>query len=157
MKGRSLILLSVVAVLIAGLAVSAAFAADHKKKDGHRKGMDEKLFYKAHMMLRNEIELGLSDEQVGMIKDLKLSTKKSMIRQKAEIEILALDVKAAMWKDTIDVEAVGKLIDQKYELKKQKAKSLVAAYAELKGILTKEQKDKLKELWKSCKASKGKE
>ena len=38
------------------------------------------------------------------------------------------------------------MLDQKYDLKKEKTKSLIAAYAELKKILSKEQKELLKEL-----------
>ena len=56
-----------------------------------------------------------------------------------------------MWQNAIDTEAIDALIDKKYEIKKEKAKSMVGAYAELKGILTAEQKDKLKELYKKCK------
>lgn len=119
---------------------------------GHgKKGLEDKFSCKAHMILMNKEELGLSDKQVAKIKDLKLKTKKDAIRKKAEIDILALDIKAAMYGDTIDTDAVNKLIDEKYELKKEKTKSLVAAYATLKGTLTDDQKAKLKDIYKNCK------
>ena len=41
---------------------------------------------------------------------------------------------------------MNKLVDQKYDLKKAKTKTLVDAIAKLKGTLTKEQYDKLKEI-----------
>ena len=65
-----------------------------------------------------------------------------------QIEVVALDIKAALWQEEVDAAAVNKLVDKKYELKKAKAQALVSAYAELKSMLTKAQKDKMKELWK---------
>ena len=55
-----------------------------------------------------------------------------------------MDIKEAMWSDNLDLEAINTLIDKKYDLKKAKAKSSIADYAELKGILTEEQKAKMK-------------
>ncbi|NQV03860.1 MAG: hypothetical protein HQ532_00015, partial [Candidatus Omnitrophica bacterium] len=71
--------------------------------------------------------------------------------KKAEIDLIAIDIKAALWEDTIDLGSVNTLIDRKYELKKQKTKALVAAYAALKGMLTKEQIKNLKGLCKKGK------
>ena len=113
-------------------------------------GFEEKFFCKAGMMLKNQEELGLSDEQAGKIKDLKIKTKKDLIRKNAEIEIIVLDLKSAMCGDQIDTGAMDKLIDKKYDFKKEKAKSLMGAYAEVKEILTSEQKNKLKDLYKKC-------
>ena len=53
--------------------------------------------------------------------------------------------------EQIDTGAIDKLIDKKYDLKKEKAKSSVRAYASVKGLLTSEQKSKLKDLYKKCK------
>jgi len=138
-----------VVVLVFGMLAHAADAGGHGKGKGcHRKGLEGKFSHKAHFLLKNKEELGLSDEQIGKIKDLKINAKKDSIRKNAEIEILAIDIKTGLWKDTVDSEALGKLIDQKYEIKKEKAKSAVNAYAALKNVLTEAQKDKLKGLCK---------
>ena len=113
-------------------------------------GLEEQFYHKAHFLLDNGEELGLSDDQINQIKELKLSTKKALITKDAEIEVLAMDVQAEMHKETIDKEALHRLIDKKYDLKKEKAKSIASAYAALKGIVTKEQKDKMKAIWKRC-------
>jgi hypothetical protein len=110
-------------------------------------GLDEMLFHKAHFILMNQQEIGLSEDQVKTIKSLKLETKKSLLRQDVEIEVLALDIKAKLWEHPLDQEGINKLIDQKYELKKAKAKSLVDAYAKLRAVLTEEQMKKGKEIW----------
>ncbi|MFC1624182.1 Spy/CpxP family protein refolding chaperone [Candidatus Omnitrophota bacterium] len=154
MKARFIALMSLILVLVLSFAVPATYAYDcgKSKGKGHSsKGLDEKIFYKAHFILKNEEELGLSDEQVKEIKDLKIKTKKDLIKSKAEIELAALDVKTKLWEDVIDTEAISGLIDKKYELKKAKVKSLVEAYAALKNILTEDQKKTLKSLWRNCK------
>lgn len=158
---RKMRLVVVMAVVVAfGLMGSAAFA-EHGWKGGcqceKEKGDLESQFSdKAHFLMKNEEELGLSEDQIKKIHDLKMNTKKDMIRRDAEIDILALDIKSALHDDTIDTQAVNALVDKKYDLKKEKTKALVAAYAALKDVLTKEQKDKMKDLWKKCEKEKGK-
>lgn len=108
---------------------------------------DEGMFLrKAHMALTKASELGLSDDQVQKIKDLKYSRKKAMIKQDADIETLAMDIKQALGKDEVDVNSVNKLIDKKYALKADKAKGDVQACADIKKILTPDQSKKLKEM-----------
>ena len=52
------------------------YAYDCKKTKGHQKDFGGKVFHKAHFLLKNKEELGLSDKQVKEIKDLKLKAKK---------------------------------------------------------------------------------
>ncbi|MFH1577829.1 MAG: Spy/CpxP family protein refolding chaperone [Candidatus Omnitrophota bacterium] len=118
-----------------------------EKAQGYQGGLEEKFAHKAHFILENKEGLGLSEEQVKKIKDLKLETQKGLILKDAEIDIVALDIKDGLYQDTVNASAVNKLIDKKYELKKQKAQSLVSAYAALKNILTDEQKEKMSELF----------
>lgn len=133
-------------ILAAMITAPAAYANDGKKgRDGHR-GLHGKFFHKAHYVLKNEKALGLSDEQVSAIVKLKIETKKNLIRQKADAKIVGVDIKSALYDDKIDTDKVNKLIDQKYEVKKSLAKSLVDSLAKLKGILSEEQLKKLKEL-----------
>lgn len=143
-------------ILTLTLSISETYACSSWKTEADQRGTEGRLFYKADLILRNQEELGLSDEQINRIKDLKLKTRKDLIKSEAEIKIITLDINAKMTQETIDIAAINKLIDEKYELEKTKAKSLVKAYAELKNILTEEQKGKLKDLYKKCKTAKGK-
>lgn len=152
MKRKIAILTLVLFALFSAGLVSEARAFECCKKMGGPQAGDEGMFSKKiKMILLNEEGLGLSEEQIEKIKDLKLSAKKDLIRLNADIDIIQLDIKAAMWKDTLDTGAINGLIDKKYELKKEKEKKLVAACAALKGILTKEQKQNLKSIYKKCK------
>ena len=148
----------VAAVLCMGLALNLvaldAYAEGYGKGKGHHFDLEDKFSKKAHFILKNKEELGLSDKQIEQVKDLKIKTKKDLISKKAELEILGLDIEAAMWNDPLDANAVNKQIDKKYDIKKEKEKSLVGAYAALKGLLTEEQKEKMKGLFKKCKKDK---
>jgi Spy/CpxP family protein refolding chaperone len=118
--------------------------------------LDDMLFFKIHFVLANAADIGLSDDQAEKIKALKYSVKKGLIKNDADIESIALDIKEELRKDVIDTNAVNGLIDKKYAVKAQKAKDLVGAYANLKTILTKEQIKKAKDLMTGCMGEKGK-
>ncbi|MFH1552248.1 MAG: hypothetical protein ABID83_01225 [Candidatus Omnitrophota bacterium] len=134
------------------LAPYVAQADGYKKEKGYDKGLDEKIFCKAKFILQNEDELGLSDKQVEKIKALKFETKRELVKRDAEIDLVMIDIKEKLYMDKVDVPGMNALIDKKYEMKKEKAKYLVKQYADLKAILTDEQMDKMKALWKkSCK------
>lgn len=155
MRKRLVIAVALIAILTVAQAASFAYEGSGKKSKGRCGKSGNKITTKAHMILKNEDELRLSDEQTTKIKELMLKSKKDEIMRTAEIETIALDIKSKMWKDAVDTETINALIDKKYESKKAKAKAAVAAHAELKNILTKEQKEKLKELYKACKEEKG--
>ncbi|MFA5260870.1 MAG: Spy/CpxP family protein refolding chaperone [Candidatus Omnitrophota bacterium] len=120
-----------------------------------KKGFEENFFKKAHMLLKQQEELKLSEEQIGKIKNLKLNVKKDLIMKEAQIKVIGLDVKALLWEDAIDVDQVNGLIEQKYDIKKAKAKMFVKAMADLENILTDEQKEALKGLCKDKSGWKG--
>jgi Spy/CpxP family protein refolding chaperone len=117
--------------------------------------LDKKLFKKVMMIKQHQEELGVSDEQLQKIIDLKMALKKDKIKMEAEIETLKIDIHALLSKDKIDVNAVNALVDQKYETKKSISKQTVNAYAQLKDVLTVEQKEKLKDLYQKKMSHKG--
>ncbi|MCP4650780.1 MAG: hypothetical protein GY853_11985 [PVC group bacterium] len=121
---------------------------------GKHYDLKKKLSKKIKCILQMEEKLELNEKQVNKIKALELEAKKEIIRAEAEIEILGLDIKTKLHEDKINVKEVNKLIDEKYEFKKKKAKTLVNGIAKLKAVLTKEQTQKLKEYWKECKKQK---
>jgi len=151
MKKAIIMICLVLTVSVALTGTPSAFAGSHGgKRCGYAKkdGLEEKFMYKAHKIMKNSDELGLSDEQVDSLRALKVAAKKNWIRQNAEIEAIAVDIKAGLYENPVDAAALHRLIDQKYELKKQKSKDLITAYAQLKAMLTEEQWKTLKDLWK---------
>lgn len=105
-------------------------------------------FHKAFFLLKKHDQIGLSDEQIQTVKSLSLDLKKTLIRDRADIQIDDLDIQAALRGDKIDSAAVGKLIDQKYETEKALEKSSVEAYAKLKAVLSDKQIETLKSMRK---------
>lgn len=93
------------------------------------------------------VELELTDSQVGKIKELQYNLNKEMIAQKSQIASLDLDIRHELEKDNMDPTVVNRLIDKKYEAKKQEDKDFAEAYSNLHSILTQEQENKLKVIW----------
>jgi len=141
--GVKLLLVSIMSLSLVGLPVLA------DAKGGHGDSLKEKFFHKAHFILVHQKSLELTEGEVESIKALKMDVKKYLIRQGAEIDLVKTDIMSLLWAKAIDTETIHGLIDQKYELKKAKAKYLVDAYAKLKGMLTDEQYEELKELWRA--------
>ena len=155
MKYNSLVLIAVLCAFI-GMA-SSVFAGEGScskcgSMPGHGKmgpvGHDEwsMFIHKAGFVLKNAQALGLTEDQAGKIKASEYNFQKSLIKGEADLKSLGLDIKEALRKDAVDLKAVNGLIDQKYAAKAQAAKEDVAARAELKTILTKEQQQKLKDI-----------
>ena len=116
------------------------------QKGMDKKGMKMKFMHKAKWILANGEELELSDDQQTRIEDLMTSTKKSLIKQDADIKTVGVDFWDTLSGHKIDVGAANNLIDKKYDLKRKRAKSLVKAYADLKQILTEDQYEMMKKM-----------
>ena len=121
------------------------------KDQHHKRGMKDKFLHMVRFAYLYQDEIGVSDEQMDKIKAMKLQFKKDHIQREADIGLVAADIKAGLWEDVIDTKALNELVDKKYDLKKEKAKSLIKALADLKQLLTAEQKDKLKNLMREKK------
>ena len=109
--------------------------------------LKDKFFKKVRFIMKNHEELGLSDEQFDEIKKLKTETKKDIIRKKSQTEVLDVEIHTEMWEDPTNLNTINALIEQKYDIKREKTKNIAEAYSELMKILTQEQRDKLKGLW----------
>ncbi|MCK5579715.1 MAG: hypothetical protein KAJ18_00420 [Candidatus Omnitrophica bacterium] len=132
-----------------GFARGGVYGYHGKNRAGQGTGLiEKKLFHEMMFVFSHQEELGILGEQLTTIRQLKISIKKDLIKKNADIGIVEVDIKAALWEDKIDVEAVNKLIDQQYEFKKEKKKALAKALADLKAILTDDQLDKMESLMK---------
>jgi len=133
-----------VALVCAGvLAMSSAVFADGCGKGGS-KGCE--LLMKIKMMIMHKAELGLTDEQVDKLADVKHAVMKDVIRMDAESDVLDVDIKALLWKDTVDVEALKPLVEKKYGIEKDIKLRCIQALADAKKVLSAEQNKKLKDL-----------
>lgn len=131
------ILLAIVLVMFTSPIVFA-----DSKKDSHY-NVEGKFYTQAHKILEHNKELGLTDEQIKQIKDIKKQVKKDLVQQDAEIKNLTVEINTLMWEAPMDLTETNALVDQKYELTKKKAKYLLGAYDKLHKVLTKEQLNEL--------------
>jgi Spy/CpxP family protein refolding chaperone len=148
MKTKTYLIVALTSVLIFGLMQSVSLA-DKKYRDGDRqhkeRSIAEKFFKAVKLMYVYQDKLKLTDEQLDQIKDLKVALKKDLIRKKAEVKVIKIEIHSLMYEKEIDLAAINKLIDQKYEIKKAKSKMVVDSCVKLKKILTEEQLKKFKE------------
>ncbi len=83
-----------------------------QKSGFKKKGLSSKLMFKAGIMLAKKDLLGLSEEQVNQIKELKVSAKKDIIKGSDEIDILKVDIRNLLHQPTINLPEVKKLIEK---------------------------------------------
>ncbi len=143
-------LLGLAALLVLGLTASPVLAGGSSCGKGGwgKAAMEDKVLKKIKLIWANQDELKVTDAQMAKIKDIKLKLKKDMIKYTANIDLVKVDVKAKLYDDPVDVAAVNALVDKKYAAKAEKAKASIAAYADLQKVLSAEQKDMLKSLYK---------
>jgi hypothetical protein len=148
-------------LLALGMTVFLSSTASAHFWDGKNKGKEcpmkmgkehcqcpiaDKFMMKAHLLLENKSEIGLTDDQVKAIKGLKLQMEKDSIRQSADMKTFILDLQSKLSEDKVDVDRTNALIDQNFTAASVAAKSNLAAYAKLKGLLSPDQITKMKAL-----------
>ena len=109
----------------------------------------EKFFHFTHSVLENYEELGLTDEDAKKIRELKIGTKKSLIRNTAEVELFTVDIIVKLHEDKPEISEINKLLDKKFDVKKAGMKKLIAAFIGIKKLLSKEQMKKMKAIFKA--------
>ena len=110
-----------------------------------------KLKNKAKILWENKEELGLKEDQLDKIKDIKHAAIKGLIQRKADLDIVMVDLNSAKHADAMDVQAVNTLLDAKYDVKKETAKAYVKAVSDIQQVLSKDQHSQWKELMKKAK------
>lgn len=145
-KGGYMKKISVMVVVMTLIFAASAFAGGkaHDKKSGW--DLEGKFYKMSGVIVKNAAELGITQEQQDAIKQKKYDLKKAMVRNKAEIDLVCIDISKELWKDQTDVNALSALVDKKYQLKAEKAKAAINAYGELNNSLSTEQKESIKVL-----------
>ncbi|GEM_PF-4861769 len=89
-------------------------------------------------------DLGLSQEQISKIKDLKFSTDKEVVRLRSDMELKEIDLREELSKDSPDMNRVKNLIKAKHSIMAEIELAKVKEYIGVKNILTPEQIEKFK-------------
>ncbi|HNV86472.1 MAG TPA: Spy/CpxP family protein refolding chaperone [Candidatus Omnitrophota bacterium] len=120
---------------------------------GHGEGLSlkEKFFHKERFIQCNQTELGLKEDQIQAIKNLKYDLSRKMIEMNSKMELAMLDIQQELHNDKVNMDRLNALVDAKMETKKALCKDALKAYVDMMSILTAEQKAKMKELWRQQK------
>lgn len=142
--------------IVAGTLVfiaSVTNAQEGMMKGKHEKGMMSHTYMKGEkhhgghkFFLGMKDELGLRDEQVSKLRALKSQTEKQMIRTKADLEILEIELRDLLHQDKVNVKAVDSKIEKIGELRTEMHKVHAHAKLDAQKVLTPAQVKKLKEL-----------
>ncbi len=122
--------------------------SNYQEAEMHKRCLFEKFFHFCRDLLENQEEIGLSRETAQKVKELKVRTKKEMIKDGADIEMITVDIGAELWSQKPDIGLINKLVDKKYDLKKESVKKFIEAFVALKTMLT---PDQLKKIMVICK------
>lgn len=114
----------------------------HGYGHGHHMGT---LHYLKHLLVHKE-ELGLSDEQVTRIHDLKMSLKKEKIRTKADLKIAKLELLEMIHGDKGDLDQIEAKFKEKMALKTKLFMASIKARRAAHDVLAPDQLEKAKEI-----------
>jgi len=133
------------------MVVSPSVEARECKGKSGKSGLCDVTTKQAHFVLKNQDELELTEEQVTQIMIIKADAKKDAIQRQAELDIIDVDIRSQLWENEINEEEVLTLVTKKCQVLEAKQKTAVQSYISLKGILTGEQKEQVKQLQRTKK------
>ncbi len=87
-------------------------------------------------------ELGLTDEQIGSMRDVQYNFQKTQIGLKADLKTSRLELRHLMMQENPNRKEIAKLVDRVAEAHKKLLKHNVDRKLAMKGILTQEQFEK---------------
>jgi Spy/CpxP family protein refolding chaperone len=111
--------------------------------------LSHKVYIQAQFLIEQRGALGLSDEQILKIRDLKTNLQKESLRNETEIEVALLELRNEIEKGKTNGIKVPSLIDKEYELKKKISKDGYNTLTEIEKILSAEQKQKAQALFRN--------
>jgi protein CpxP len=137
---------AVVGLMLGVLALSAPARA--QGEEGWRSGPREHEMGPRLMPLveneRVKTALGLTEEQVGRLRQIAVETEKSAVKTRAELAVRRIELRELLRADKPDREAVMKKVEEISDLRGQIMKQYVESMLALKTVLTPEQQQKLR-------------
>lgn len=97
-------------------------------------------------VIMNAEELGMSEEQIEAFRNRHSEAKKQMIQIGSQIKINMVDVKNAVMREEIDMQTAEAKIREIGKLKGDKFVAMIQAMNDMRGILSHEQRMKVKEM-----------
>ena len=99
-----------------------------------------------HFYFKNKEALGLTDDQLEKLHDIKIDFKKRYIMDKAKLKVAKLELEELLDSDSVNMKSVEKKVKEIAGLKEKLLLAKVKTRVDAKKILTKEQRKKAKRL-----------
>lgn len=112
---------------------------------GHRHGIAT-----GHLLrhlLKNKQEIGLTDEQIAKLRAMALDADRARIRAEADKMVSDRELRSLLWDEKAELTAIEAKVKETESLEATVRIIGIRAKRELVGVLTPEQKTKLKALW----------
>jgi Spy/CpxP family protein refolding chaperone len=98
-------------------------------------------------LLKNKQEIGLTDEQIAKLRAMALDADRARIRAEADKMVSDRELRSLLWDDKAELPAIEAKVKETESLEATVRIIGIRAKRELVGVLTPEQKTKLKALW----------
>jgi Spy/CpxP family protein refolding chaperone len=112
---------------------------------GGMKGM----FMKPWKMMMVAKELGLSDDQMGRIRDIFTNTLKQKVKIECDIKLRKIDLRTLLMQDEVNMQEVEQKIREIANLKADKKIVWIRAMQDMRNVLTPDQREGLKTMMMS--------
>lgn len=106
-------------------------------------------------LLKNKQEIGLTDEQVEKLRKTALDADRTHIRAEADRMVSARELRSLLWDEKAELPAIEAKVKETESLEATVRIIDIRAKRELMGILTPEQKTKMKALWEQRRQERG--
>jgi periplasmic protein CpxP/Spy len=98
-------------------------------------------------LLKNKQEIGLTDEQVAKLRATALDADRAHIRAEADRMVSDRELRSLLWDEKVELPSIEAKVKETASLEATRRIIDIRAKRELIGVLTPEQKTKLKALW----------
>ena len=106
------------------------------------------MFMKPWKMMMIGEKIGLNDDQKKRIRDILMNAKRQKVKIKCEIKLRKIDVMDLVMREDVNMAEVEPKIREIANLKADKWITKIKAMQDAKGVLTPDQRKKLKEMFK---------
>ena len=110
-------------------------------------GHGDSAHWAAHLLLRHQREIGLTDEQVVKVKALSLDQDRARIRAKADVKVAERELQALVSDDKTELTAIEAKMKERAILDANLHMIGIKAKRDLFAILSPEQREKQKAIW----------
>lgn len=98
-------------------------------------------------LLKHKQELQLSDEQVGKLRTVALDADRTAIRAEADVRVSERELRSLLWDEQAQLPAIEAKVKEQKGFEAAARIATIKARRDLLGVLSPEQRTKLKALW----------